>query len=315
MILITGGMGFIGLHTARCLLDAGEELLLTRYRVRREPSFLRDAIGKRVAVEPLDVADREGLNELLHRYPVTSVIHLAVPALRGVALADEFRVNVEGLLNLLEAAHAAGVRRVSLASSVAVYAGVPAGPFREEHPLRMESGNPTEAFKKAFEVLGLHFGAQSGLDVVALRIAGIYGPLYHSMANLPSRLAHAAVGGTAPDLAGGRGGVPYAEDTFDGCYVKDCARAIALLHRAPALRHRIYNVGAGRATTNAELAAAVNAAVPGANIALPPGRGPQFRPNAYMAIDRLRDETGFEPANDVKTAIVDYVEWLRRNPE
>ncbi len=315
MILITGGMGFIGLHTARCLLDAGEEVLLTRYRVRREPSFLRDEIGKRVAVETLDVADRGALNALLRRYPVTGVIHLAVPALRGVALSDEFRVNVEGVLNLLEAAHDAGVRRVSLASSVAVYAGVPAGPFREEQPLRMESGNPTEAFKKAFEVLGLHFGAQSGLDVVALRIAGIYGPLYHSMANLPSRLTHAAVRGEQPDLAGGRGGVPYAEDTFDGCYVKDCARAIALLHRAPALKHRIYNVGAGRATTNAELTAAVNAAVPGANIALPPGHSPQFRPNAYMAIDRLRDETGFEPAYDVNAAIADYVEWLRGNPE
>jgi UDP-glucose 4-epimerase len=315
MILITGGMGFIGLHTARCLLDAGEEVVLTRYRVIREPSFIREEIGRRVAVEALDVAEREPLRALFRRYPITSVVHLAVPALRGVALADEFRVNVQGLLNLLEAAQDAAVRRVSLASSVAVYAGVPAGPFREELPLRMEPGNPTEAFKKTFEILGLHFAAQSGLDVVALRIAGIYGPLYHSMANLPSRLAHAAVRGEEPDLTGGRGGVPYAEDTFDGCYVKDCARAIALLHQTPALKHRIYNVGAGRATSNAELAAAVNAAVPGANITLPPGRGPQFRPNAYMSIERLHGETGFAPEYDVYAAILDYVEWLRRSPE
>lgn len=315
MILITGGMGFIGLHTAHCLLDAGEELLLTRYHVSREPSFLREQVGRRVAVETLDVADREAMRGLFSRYPISGVIHLAVPALRGVALADEFRVNLQGLLNLLETAHDAGVRRVSLASSVAVYAGLPAGPFREEQPLRMESGNPTEAFKKTFEVLGLHFGAQSGLDIIALRIAGIYGPLYHSMANLPSRLTHAAIRGEVPDLAGGRGGVPCADDTFDGCYVKDCARAIALLHLAPALKQRIFNVGAGRTTTNAELAAAVNAAVPGANIALPPGRGPQFRPDACMAIDRLHNETGFAPEYEVQSAIADYVAWLRANPE
>src|SRR5581483_5239376 len=238
MILITGGMGFIGLHTTRCLLDAGEEVLLTRYRVSREPSFLREEIGRRVAVEPLDVADPESLHGLFRRYPITSVIHLAVPALRGVALSDEFRVNVQGLLNLLAAAQQRGVGRVSLASSVAVYAGLPAGPFREEQPLRLESSNSTEAFKKTFEVLGLHFADRSGLNVVALRIAGIYGPLYHSMANLPSRLVHAAVRGEAPDLAGGRGGVPHAEDTFDGCYVKDCARAIALLHLSPVLQYR-----------------------------------------------------------------------------
>ncbi|HLZ72612.1 MAG TPA: NAD(P)-dependent oxidoreductase [Dehalococcoidia bacterium] len=315
MILITGGMGFIGLHTARCLLDAGERLVLTRYRVSREPQFLHDELGKRVFVESLDVADQEAVQALFSRYPIDGVVHLAVPALRGVEVSDEFRVNLQGLLNVLDAARRAGVRRVSLASSVAVYAGLPSGPFSEEAPLRLESTNSTEAFKKTFAVLGLHYGTLTGMDVVALRIAGIYGPLYHSMANLPSRLTHAAVHGRQPDLAGGRGGVPYAEDEFDGCYVKDCARAIQMVQQAPLLNHRVYNVGAGRATRNGDLVDSVNAAVPGTNLAIPAGHGPQPRPHAYMEIGRLRADTGFESAYDVHSAIADYVEWLRNHPE
>ncbi len=315
MILITGGMGFIGLHTARRFLDAGEDVVLTRFRANREPDFIRDEIGRRVAVESLDIANRTAVQELFGRHPITGVVHLAVPALRGVAVADEFCVNVEGLLNILEAARQAGVRRVSLASSVAVYSGIASGPFFEDMPLRMEPGNSTEAFKKAFELLGLHYGAQTGLDVIALRIAGIYGPLYHSMANLPSRLTHAAVRGMQPDLAGGRGGMPFAEDEFDGCYVKDCARGIQLLHQAGRLNHRVYNVGAGKATRNGDLAAAVNAAVPGAGVSLPPGQGPQARSGAFMDIGRIRADSGYEPEYDVRRAIADYTAWLRKHPE
>jgi len=67
MILVTGGLGFIGLNTARALLDAGESCVLTRYRVSREPDFIREALGERVFVEQLDVTDGAALPELVTR--------------------------------------------------------------------------------------------------------------------------------------------------------------------------------------------------------------------------------------------------------
>src|SRR5262249_3652979 len=137
--------------------------------------------------------------------------------------ADDYKVNMYGLLNILEAAKAWEVERVGLASSIGVYAGAQ-GPFVEDMPLRI-GGRATEAFKKAFEILGGNYAAATNLNVIMLRIGGIYGPLYHSMANLPSRLVHAAVKGTAPDM---RGQEVYAEDGNDACYVKDCGRGIAM---------------------------------------------------------------------------------------
>lgn len=51
MQLITGGMGFIGLHTAQALLDMGESCVITQHQVSRMPNFIREEIGKRVFVD------------------------------------------------------------------------------------------------------------------------------------------------------------------------------------------------------------------------------------------------------------------------
>jgi UDP-glucose 4-epimerase len=153
--LLIGGMGFIGLHTARSFLDAGQDVVLTYYHNRREPDFLKDEIGKRAKVEQLDVLDAARVADVIKTYKVEGVVHLAVPALAGVSPADEFQTNTQGYLNVLEASRAAGIRRLSVASSVAIYSNVAERPWREDVSVSTESTNPTEAYKKALEVLGL----------------------------------------------------------------------------------------------------------------------------------------------------------------
>jgi len=315
MILITGGMGFIGLHTARRCLDAGEEVVLTQFHARREPDFIKDELGKRVAVETLDVQDATAVRNVVHKHKITSIIHLAVPGLGALTPAQEFKTNTDGLFSILEAAREENVGRVSLASSLAVYSGVRQGPWKEDIPLPIPSGNPTEAYKKTFEILGLFYAQQTGLDVVALRIGGIYGPLYHTMANLPSRLTHAAVRGTEPDLGGRRGGVSMAGDRGDMCYVKDCAQGIQKVHMAKELPHRIYNVGSGRATLNSELADACNKAVAGAKIALPEGSSGRTSEGSYCDLTQIRADVGYEPQYDIYKGVADYAQWLKGNPE
>jgi UDP-glucose 4-epimerase len=314
LILVTGGLGFIGLHTARALLDAGEDVVLTRYRAWRLPGFLEPDLGARLHVEAVDLADGWALLDAMRRHRVTGVVHLAAPAL-GSGPAQELASAAQALVNVLEASRQHGVRRVSLASSLAVYSNAGAGPWREDLPLPVESDSHTAAVKKAMEIAGLHFADSTGLDVVVLRLAMIYGPLYHSMANLPSRLCHAAVRGIAPNLDGVLGGPPIAEASADLCHVRDCARGIRLAHLCGSLRHRVYNVGAGRPVTNGELAAAVRRAVPPAEIALPSGHPGPRSADAFMDVSRLRDDTGYAPAHDIVSGVADYVEWLRVEPQ
>jgi UDP-glucose 4-epimerase len=108
-------------------------------------------------------------------------------------------------------------------------------------------------------------------------------------------LTRAAATGTAPDLAGIMA-PPRAEDALDLCYVKDTARA------------RTYNVGSGRATSNADVLAALAGVEPGFRFELP-SAGPL--PVSWLDITRLREDTGFEPAYDRAAAAVDYVAWFR----
>lgn len=311
MILITGGMGFIGLHTAKAVIDAGEDVVLTMWRTRREPDFIKPYLGNRAQVEVVDVEDGPKLVEVAKKHNVTGIIHLAVPGLGALTPAQDYKTNMDGLLNILQVAEELKVKRLSVASSIAVYSGLGEGPYTEDDRLPMTSGNPTEAFKKSFEILGLHYADRAGMDVVMLRIGGIWGPLYHTLSNLPSRLTHAAVQGKTPDLAGGRGGVPFAEDTGDICYVKDCALGIQKVHMSDSLQHRIYNVSGGRAVKWGEVLSAVQAAVPGFNADLKPGNGPAFKKNAYLSLERTTAEAGYTPQWSLNDAVKDYAEWLK----
>jgi UDP-glucose 4-epimerase len=315
MILITGGLGFIGLHTARRFLDAGEQVVLTQYRVRREPDFIKDKIGKRALIETLDVTAGHDVIDLVRRHKVTGIVHLAVPGLGALSAAEDYRVNVMGFLNILEAARLFDVRRVSFASSIAVYASLPEGPFSEEALLPVHSGYPTETFKKVLEILGLHYASRSSLEVVALRIGNPFGPLYHSLAAPTSRICHAAAKGTPTDFTGARRGAPYEEDDTGAFYVKDCAAAIQLLQTADKLSHRIYNIGSEGPLTYGDFVEAVKAAVPDAQISLRPGRNPLYRPNAYMDITRIKEDVGYRPHYDIKRAVEEYIDWLKSHPQ
>jgi UDP-glucose 4-epimerase len=115
MILLTDGLGFVGSHTTRALLELAEPCVLVR---RREPTLPDDIVGEageRVFTERVDVGDLAGLLEIGTRHEITGIVHLAgsVPWPPG---ADQpvtgARKAVGGLLNVLQAACDWQVRRV-----------------------------------------------------------------------------------------------------------------------------------------------------------------------------------------------------------
>ena len=283
MILILGGMGFIGLNMARRLLEAGESVVLTYHNARREPEFLKAEMGKRVFTESLDITSHHDVVEVARKHGATGIINFVAPPVRSnLTAGGEYRIQMEGLINVLEAARVLGVPRVTLASSSTVYAGIKSGPYTEDMALPVDSRSATEAFKKAWEVLALHYADRAGVDVGLFRMRGVFGPLYYSLVNAPSRMAHAAVKGVPVDfgtaVAGIYGGapsasnVPFEEDEQEFCYVKDLVEGIYRIQTDPKLPHRIYNVGLGRAYKFKELAEAVQAAVPGYEVK-PAARG------------------------------------------
>lgn len=316
MILITGGLGFIGTHTVQALLDAGEECVLLQRSHAHVPAGRFD---RPVAVEQADATDLEALRAVGRRHRITGIVHLA--GSMPWPVTDEPPVQAAqrtlgSLFNLLQVAQEWGVRRVALASTIGVYGGAKdpfEGPLTEDLPLSMQAPHLIPTFKKVSELLGGHLADATGVEVVNLRISGTWGPLGHSPDPFfpAPQLVHAAAHGRAPDLSG-VGGRTHAEDALDLCYVKDTGRAIALLQLAEHLHHRTYNVASGHATTNAEVAAAIRSAVPDAQVDLPAGGEPR---RTWLDITRLREDTGYAPLWDLERAAADYVAWLRAGNE
>lgn len=311
MILVTGAMGFIGLQVA-AELAAHDELVLGYNRTRLDDAQLAAALSSdRFTTQHLDVASPYSVARAIHGHRVDSIVHLAVPALGAMPPAEETLINVTGLVNLLEAANVAGVGRVSVASSLAVYAGLADGPFREDRDLPVSSPSATSAMKKAEEILALHMADRTGLDLVMLRIAVIYGPRYRTLANLVSRLVHQAVRGRLPEHLAGPWTSGQLPSGLDLCYVKDCAAAVGRIHTAERRQHRIYNVGAGRSVSVAEVVDAVARAVPDA--VLPDESreptGPPT-PQPHMDISRACEEFGLVPQYSLDDGLREYASWL-----
>ena len=316
MILIIGGMGFIGLNTAQRLVEVGEKVVISQHHAHRLPDVLRDKLDSQVFTARLDVANAYDVFDVVRRHHVDSIINLMAPPARSVSTQADYHLYTAGLVNVLEAARVFGLRRVSLGSSVGVYNGLPSGPFREDVGLPVHSPTQVSAFKKGMEMHAHFYAAQAKLDVVALRIASIYGPLYYSMHNPIGRLCHAAVKQKDPDFTDRPDGRIFEEDQGDWTYVKDIARGIQMVHTAERLLHRVYNVGSGRATSNREIVEAVRRAVPNAKLdVLKPGRAPGNSIDPATDLSRVTTDVGYEPEYTVETGIAAYIEWLRTHPQ
>lgn len=313
MILVTGGAGFIGAHTVHALAEAGQECVLLQ---RRSPEVPANLAGLPVHAVQADVADLDALLAVGKQYPITGIVHLAaaLPGPEsGTDAIDATARTLAGYLNIVRAAQTWTVSRIVTASTIGVYGRGKVGALTEDMPLSLGHTHAIPTYKKIFELLAGHLSAVTDVTIVNARISGIWGPGGH----LPdpffpvSMLVHAAAHHREPDLSG-FAVPPHAEDAIDLLYAKDAGRALALLQLTADLRHTTYNVASGHATSNAEVLAALRSVEPGFRFELPSAGE---RPQSWLDITRLREDTGFEIRYDTVAGAADYIAWLRAGNE
>jgi UDP-arabinose 4-epimerase len=164
-ILVTGGAGYIGSHTAKELARAGyEPLVLDNFRHGN-----RWAVRWGPLVE-MDLADRACLRRVFQDHQIGAVVHFAALAYVGESMyapAEYFRNNVVNTLNLLDAMREAGVKQIVFSSTCASYGNPERSPIAENHPQRPV--NPYGESKLMVErILGWYASAYS-LSWMALR--------------------------------------------------------------------------------------------------------------------------------------------------
>ena len=251
--LVTGAAGFIGSHVVEKLLSLGQRVrVLDNYfsSTPRNLELVRGIVGAE-AVARLEIIEgdiRDTAQCARAVADMQQVIHLG--ALGSVPLSMDKplecnEINVTGTLQMMQAAHAAGIKRFVYASSSAVY-GDDALPTKREDSLG-RTLSPYAASKLIDEVYARTYTAAYGLETVGLRFFNVFGPRQDPKgayaAVIPCWIDAMRKG--EPVFINGDGG-----NTRDFCFVRDVVQALIL---ASTTSHaeafgQAFNVGLGIAT-------------------------------------------------------------------
>jgi UDP-arabinose 4-epimerase len=263
-ILVTGGAGYIGSHTAKQLAMAGHEpIVLDSLRYGH-----RWAVRWGPLVE-MDLSDRPGLDAVFQKYQIDAVIHFAAFAYVGESMQDPagyFRNNVTNSMNLLDAMRKAGVGRLVFSSTCATYGDPQQVPMKENH--QQKPVNPYGESKLMVERLLRWYGQAYGLGWMALRyfnaagadpqgeIGEVHDPETHL---IPRAIAAAAGDLPALELYGTDYATPDGSAVRDYIHVTDLAAAHlkALTRLAEGGPNDAYNLGTGHGHSVREVIAAV----------------------------------------------------------
>jgi UDP-glucuronate 4-epimerase len=312
--LVTGGAGFIGSHVCERLLNSGHNVwafddLNTFYDPQLKRRNIRDiqSLAKPFEFTQGDLTDRAALDELFGSVKFDQVIHLAARAGVRPSLAEPAlyqRVNVEGTVNILEAARLTGLKKITIASSSSVYGVNSKVPFAESDPI-FAAISPYAASKLACEALGHVYHHVYGMDIAMLRFFTVYGPrqrpdlAIHKFA----KLIHAGKpipvfgdGSTARDYT-------YVTDTVDG--------VIACTQKE--LGFEIFNLGESQTVTLSYLIELLEKELGKKAIIDRQSPQPGDVPITFADISKARAKLGYNPHIKIEQGIKLFIDWFRGN--
>jgi UDP-glucose 4-epimerase len=302
---VIGGAGFIGSHIVdQLLLEAVEEVVVVDNFVRGTRANLERALqDRRVRLIEGSITDRALLDRALAG--VDGVFLLA--ALWLFECVHEPRkaleVNVDGTWNVIEAARAAGVKRIVYSSSASVYGDAVTLPMTEDHPFN------NRTMYGATKIAGEQFlratFEQHKLPYVALRYMNVYGPRMDYKGTYVSvimKVLDKIDAGERPVVFGD------GSQAYDFIHVADVARA-NLLSMQSDVTDESFNVGTGVQTTINELVGEL-LAITGSNLTI------EYRPNEQMFVtnrvgstDKARERLAFEARTPLREGLQSVVAW------
>ncbi len=311
-ILVTGGCGLVGSTTIDLLLhdhDPGRIVIVDNLERGSLGNVEHALADGRVTLVRGDIRDVGTVHQVMEG--IDAVIHMAT--LRITACAAEPRAALEvmcdGTFNVVEAAQAAGVKKVVTASSASIYGMADTFPTREDHH---PYNNRTwyGASKIMLEGLLRSFNDMYGLPYVALRYFNVYGPrmdIHGKYTEVLIRWMERIAAGQPPLILGD------GTQTMDFVYIEDVARANILALQSD-VTDDVFNVGSGRETSLNQLADALLATM---SSTLRPEYGPERKVNPVPR--RLADTAkaerllGFRAQVDLREGLGRLVEWWRAN--
>jgi len=267
-VLLTGGAGYVGAATADALLADGHRVVI----LDDFSSGHTDTIPNEASFKTGSYGETDKMEELLRDARIDAIVHCGAKSI--VAESDEhpdryFANNVEGSLNLLNAARNVGVKRIVFSSSAAVYGAPTSSTINEATPLSPVS--TYGATKVAFELALRSFADAYEMQSVSLRYFNVAGSTervrerHDPETHLLPRLIHAAKSGEPFSIYGNDYATPDGSALRDYVHVGDVAAANLaavnyLLRDGAPVGHTAVNIGSGVGTSVKQAISAVERA-------------------------------------------------------
>lgn len=310
-VLVTGAGGFIGSHLTERLVALGARTrALVRYNSAGTWGWLDESPMKGdIDVVAGDICDRDQLQTIVQGQDV--VFHLA--ALIAIpysyrAPASYVRTNVEGTVNLLQAALDAGVSKTIVTSTSEVYGTARQVPIGEDHPLQAQS--PYAATKIAADMLAESFRRSFDLPVRIVRPFNTYGPRQSARAVIPTIITQA--------LAGEPIRLGHLTPTRDFTFVADTVEGFVKMAEADADPGGVVHLGTGQEISIGDLARTILAIVGSRSLVVTDAE--RERPNA-SEVERLCADTtrarkllGWTRGSSLDDGLRQTIDWIRENP-
>jgi NAD dependent epimerase/dehydratase len=238
--LVTGAGGFIGSHLAEALVRAGASVrAFVRYTSRGDYGWLEAAdpdVVRELEIFRGDLANPEAVSGAIAGRSVVFHLGALIPIPYSYRHPREFvTANVNGTLNVLEAARRAEVERIVHTSTSEVYGTAQEIPIGEEHPLHPQS--PYAATKVAADQLALSYQRSFGSPVAIVRPFNTYGPRQSARAVIPTIVTQALSRETIE--------LGATDTTRDFLYVGDTVAGMMRCGSADGVEGEVINLGTG----------------------------------------------------------------------
>lgn len=311
-ILLTGGAGFIGSHTAERLVERGDRVTaLDAFDFGYDPALkeanaaaLRHLDGFRLVRG--DIRDRALLERIFSEDPPDVVVHLAARAGVRPSLEDPasyIDINLNGTVQILETMRAHGVKRMVFASSSSVYGARDQGPFRETDDVDVPV-SPYAATKRSGELLMATYNHLYGIHTTCLRFFTVYGPrqrpemAIHLFADRIRRGQEITMFGDGSSLR-------------DYTFIDDIVNGVVAAVDRP-LGYQIINLGNCTPTRLDELIRGIGEAVGRRPVVRQLSDQPGDVPMTFASTERASELLDFTPDTPLQEGLRQFVAWLNR---
>jgi UDP-glucuronate 4-epimerase len=333
-VLVTGAAGFVGFHTAKRLLERGDEVVgIDNINSYYAPELKFGRLAELGIVENevdwdtttrstkypkfhfvrMNLEDRKALPKLFETERFDRVINLA--AQPGVRYSIEnpwayVESNLVGFMNVLECCRNYGIEHLVYASSSSVYGGNEKTPFSEEDNV----DSPVSLYaatKKANELMASCYSKLYGIPATGLRFFTVYGPW--GRPDMAPMLFAKAISNGEPIEVFNNGDMMR-----DFTYIDDIVEGIVrVLDKAPVpqrdgRRHTVYNIGCSNPVKLMDFIETLETALgtKAEKIFLPMRQGDV--PQTYADTIRLETEIGYKPSVGLKVGIEKFIKWYKQ---